>query len=459
MLNDGSQVLLSVEAEAYLEALEKFTVKDVGNISWTRQHEHIEKLNMQAAISASAHEDEFVKESLISLGKIPVLIHDLLVTEVWKEKVFPELLEMEFNPKTTFPLYMVLYHEATVANLLETVMFHCEVCESADDAILDLVDYCNRKLVYLVTQTAESDDEADITEEVVTSATSASTMEELERLSKKLDFDISIKALSLLRYVTDHFDVLPLSIMTRILNTHDIPIILVELVQNPPWTRRKEGQLYKYIENKWQQVSNEDRFKVTKIEGQIWIALFHLLMEQNCQQKYDLNSHRKNTLLKLRSHLTEVMLDQLPILAEMQRYLEQLSMVEPPPFKKDLVLEQVPEIRDGILRQFDGRWSKLAKHQAKTTFNPTDDMIKEQAKRFVDTYNFDILEGLLTDPPKCAVCGEPASKRCSRCQNEWYCRRECQVNHWKRHKKACDLLFESEKNSKQAADKSSQPTS
>ena len=39
-------------------------------LSWTRQHEHIEKLNMQAAISASAHEDEFVKESLISLGKV-----------------------------------------------------------------------------------------------------------------------------------------------------------------------------------------------------------------------------------------------------------------------------------------------------------------------------------------------------------------------------------------------------
>ena len=32
MLNDGSQVLLSVEAEAYLEAFEKFSVKDIGNI-------------------------------------------------------------------------------------------------------------------------------------------------------------------------------------------------------------------------------------------------------------------------------------------------------------------------------------------------------------------------------------------------------------------------------------------
>ena len=40
-----------------------------------------------------------------------------------------------------------------------------------------------------------------------------------------------------------------------------------------------------------------------------------------------------------------------------------------------------------------------------------------------DTYNLDVLESLITEPPKCAVCGQPAAKRCSRCQNEWYCRR------------------------------------
>jgi hypothetical protein len=43
--------------------------------------------------------------------------------------------------------------------------------------------------------------------------------------------------------------------------------------------------------------------------------------------------------------------------------------------------------------------------------------------RWADMYNFDVLESLITEPPKCVLCGEPASKRCSRCQNEWYCRR------------------------------------
>jgi len=43
--------------------------------------------------------------------------------------------------------------------------------------------------------------------------------------------------------------------------------------------------------------------------------------------------------------------------------------------------------------------------------------------RLADTYGLDVIESLITEPPKCAVCGEVAAKRCSRCQNEWYCRR------------------------------------
>lgn len=37
---------------------------------WFRQHEHIEKLNMQAILNASAVHDEFVKELLVSYGKV-----------------------------------------------------------------------------------------------------------------------------------------------------------------------------------------------------------------------------------------------------------------------------------------------------------------------------------------------------------------------------------------------------
>lgn len=37
-----------------------------------------------------------------------------------------------------------------MANLLETVMYHKEVCESAEESVIDLIDYCYRKLTALI---------------------------------------------------------------------------------------------------------------------------------------------------------------------------------------------------------------------------------------------------------------------------------------------------------------------
>lgn len=41
------------------------------------------------------------------------------------------------------------------------------------------------------------------------------------------------------------------------------------------------------------------------------------------------------------------------------------------------------------------------------------------------------------DARKCAACGEPGNKCCSRCTREWYCSVECQKKHWKVHKVVC----------------------
>jgi len=43
----------------------------------------------------------------------------------------------------------------------------------------------------------------------------------------------------------------------------------------------------------------DERLKLTQLEGQVWIALFKLLMDRECQQKYELNSHSKTTILKV----------------------------------------------------------------------------------------------------------------------------------------------------------------
>ncbi|XP_058955157.2 zinc finger MYND domain-containing protein 10-like [Pocillopora verrucosa] len=436
---ETKQVLLASEAELYIEELKTYSLKEIGSPKWMSQHEYIEKLNMQAIISASSQADEFIKELLITLEKIPVLIHELLAVELWKDKVFPKILELGFNPTTTLPIYFVLFHEATVISLLETILYHKEACEAAGDSILDLADYCLRRISLLIAQHDEVSSNGELTD----SSDDLSSIEELKKQDKTIFFTVCVKSVSILRYITDSLSSLPLSVTTRLLNTHNTPVVLVQLVENPPWIKRDKGKLKKFIDNAWKEISERERLQLSKTEGQVWLAIHQLLMNEDCQRKYEFNSYSKEQILKLRGFMNEVLLDQIPSLIDLQRYLEQLSIMEPPAIKKDIILEQVPEIREKLLKDNQGKWERFAKYQKKAFFSPSAEDIKKQAKMWADTYNLDMLEELVSEPPKCASCGLPATKRCSRCQTEWYCKRECQVKHWSKHKPACNLVVKS----------------
>ncbi|KAK7915903.1 hypothetical protein WMY93_011664 [Mugilogobius chulae] len=366
---------------------------------WFKQHEYIEKLNMQAILSATAMHDEFVKELLVSHGKISVLVHEMILVEVWKHKIFPILCQLQdFKPQNTFQLYIVIHHEATIINLLETILFHKDSCEAADDSVLDLVDYCHRKLTLLISKVTRKGDAMHQQLNSVT-ADGVSSIEELRSQNAALEFEISLKALSVLRYITDHTD--SISVINRLLCTHNIPCVLVQLIDCCPWSRHKAGQ------------------------------------------KYEFNNYNKNQLLKLRSFLTEVLIDQLPVLVHLQRFLAHLAVTDPAPPKRGLILEQIPVMWNHIVTENNGKYKAIAKYQVKEAFSPSDSELKKQAQRLAQTYNLEVMESLLPEKPKCGSCGREATKRCSKCQGEWYCNRECQVKHWPKHKKGCQLIVES----------------
>lgn len=46
--------------------------------------------------------------------------------------------------------------------------------------------------------------------------------------------------MALLRFLCEHLHRLPLGVITRVLDTHDVLLGLVILIENPPWTRRTE---------------------------------------------------------------------------------------------------------------------------------------------------------------------------------------------------------------------------
>jgi len=434
----AAELISAFEAETYCENLQTFDIKSIGNSKWLQQHEWMEKLNVQAHHSVTANTDEFVMDAIILFEKLPVLIHELLAIEVWRENVYPRLVEIDFCEKTSMTAYMVLYHEATVLSLLEAVLYHKEAVEACGDVVMDLADYCHRQVCYLNgMKRYEDGDDAPLTTKQQLEQTG---QEQLEDQIKTLPFEIATKGVAIIRYLLDSCQILPLSCLTRMLNTHDIPCALVPLITNSPWMRTKEGNLEKCIDNQWTVTEPADRFKLTKVEAQVWLAMYTLMQDPDCRKKYLFNTYNKNEVLRLRGFFNDVVIDQIPLLNEMRRTLEELSMMEPPAPEHTVVLEIQPEIKEAFLKVNAKKWDKVAAYQKKKVFCPSMEVLQEQAKQLSATYDLDMLESLMPEDPKCAKCGEIATLRCSRCRNEWYCRRQCQVEHWKGHKKMCAII-------------------
>ncbi|CAM6014181.1 unnamed protein product [Sphagnum balticum] len=426
-----------------VERIMSFPIEQVGSGKWLTQHGNLEKLNLQAHYNTMAHCDEFVMSALISHGKMEVLIHELLVVELWKEKVFPHIIKQLAAEASTITLQLILYQETTIVNLLEVILFHREACEAiGSDCLLELTDYCYRKLVYLNTQASE---DAAYKERTAAELLDMKPEEDLrEKGAANMQFAIAICSLTILRYLTDYMSDLPLSVMARMLDSHDVIMALVPLVEDPPWQRKcmrsNKIVMEKYVEGKWTQVQPQDRFKLNKPDAQLWLALYNLIVDTRCRIKYTYDSFRRDQVLKLRRHLNDVLLDQLHILKDLKWAVEELVLQVAPSNTETkagrLIIEQVPELREKLASHRN--WKNIAHMQLETVFSREMDPTaqQQQAQELLQMFQF----GEMMEQPTCAVCGKVAMQRCSRCKTEWYCGRDCQVSVWKTHKKACDVL-------------------
>ena len=325
---DIPPILDSSTAERYIEELKRFQLEDVGTSAWMTQHAQIEQLNIQAHQCALMNHDEFVVEGILTFRKLDLLIFDLLVIEAWKDFVFP-LVKGQLAKNNTMRCYFILYHEATMMNLLEVLVFHKHVCEAAGEKLVELVDYLARKLTKLngghdfrPLEPRESS-----AAEQAAILASRSPLEELEYHYTEIEFKVCISACSLLRFLCEHSDSLPLSVCSRIADTHDFLMLVIPLIENPPWTRRMSGKWLKLIEQKWVDVAPIDLLKVTKLEGQPWLSLYYLIAKKSFRERYSLTSFRKSQLLRVRKYLNEVLLDQLPFLDDIQVIADYLSVV------------------------------------------------------------------------------------------------------------------------------------
>ena len=215
------------EAERLVENLKLFPIEEIGSSAWLTQHQNLERLNMQAHQSASSNSDEYVLEAIMTFGKIDLLIHDLITIEAWKENIYPLILN-EVAGKNTMRMYFILYHEATIVNLFEILFYHKHVCESCGEKMIEMVDYCARKLTRLnggydfrSLEPAINLNTSEAALNYAQTIENRTPEEELAQYLTEIEFRVCISSCALARFICEHSDALPLSIASRITDTHD----------------------------------------------------------------------------------------------------------------------------------------------------------------------------------------------------------------------------------------------
>lgn len=262
--------------------------------------------------------------------------------------------------------------------------------------MIDLVDYCSRKLTRLnggydfrcLEPAANASVNAENLKAYSKSLEERTPKEELAQHLTEIEFRVCIAACSVSRFICEHSDVMPLSVASRITDTHDFLILTVPLIENPPWTRRLDsGKWQKLVEQNWKDVQPIDLLKLTKNEGQPWLMLFHLMTKKNFRERYHLNTFRKAQLLRVRKFLNEVMLDQMPVLADIQRYMDELAITEVPEpqsvQENVFMFQQVAVTREKAIK--GKSWSEISAKTLETIFFMTD-KDDEDLKRIANIY-------------------------------------------------------------------------
>ena len=430
-------VLLQPEAERLVEEIKVYGIEDIGTAGWTRQHQNLEKLNMQAQVCVMNQADEFVVEALIDHEKVSILIHDLLVTEAWKEKVLP-LVQDDLAGSHYVKLYLIMYHEAIVLGLLEKAFFTSTAVAAGGDMLVELADYCYRRTVYLNTVDPNTIEPESTKEQLKDEIMNQTDAQRVQEQKNKIDFSAGIAALTLLRFLTENASSLPVSVLSRMLNEQDVLQTVIPLMDAAPWKRTRKGKVEKYNDGKWTEVPPDDYHRLTKTEAQVWLLVNCLLLDNECRRRYEWNEQRKTNVMRLSKYFNELLIDQLPVLQDLRRLVETLTFQTPPGAtdSRSIVIEQLPEIRARLMKS---DWKALAAAFRERQRKQTPQELQAEMSDLASMYDMMNIEEFMEDP-KCSVCGLPAEKRCSKCKMEWYCSRKCQVSAWKGHKALCETL-------------------
>ena len=101
------QTLSLFEAECLVSKLRVIDIEKIGSFPWMSQHESLEKLNIQCHASAQSKHDEYVVNEIITQDKLSTIIYNMVTLEIWKEKVFPLVVD-KIDEELSLKTYMIV---------------------------------------------------------------------------------------------------------------------------------------------------------------------------------------------------------------------------------------------------------------------------------------------------------------------------------------------------------------
>ena len=228
--------------------------------------------------------------------------------------------------------------------------------------------------------------------ELLSYVRSRTPLQELRDAARDSAYRTAVASVALSRYLAEGASELGPSLLGRMMETHDFPLLFVPLVEEPPWTRRRAapagggrgggrdggGAVWEKLHRDgWREVPPSELLRLTSHEGQPWIALYHLTCSSSCRSSYGLDEYRRSRLMRVRGFLRDGRLvDQLPVLADVARYLDELSMMAVPPSgagavmgassasSTGLLLERVDSVREEVAGAGAGGGAAADEHYA-----------------------------------------------------------------------------------------------
>ena len=469
-LND---LMTQYESEEIIsKKIKEISFEKIGSAEFIQHHAYLSKLNMQEMKNILTGGEDIIMTQFIDHDKLKLLIKELYTINTFKEKVYPTIKD-KIIILSSIKTYFILYHEAVIVNLLENFLYSITVCQASEDYLVDVIEYCYKMISKYISYKMKNPNDTqnygnnsslfgNSTEEEGLSLEEkikkineqvkdkTNDIKEMEEKYKEIEFQIAMSCINILRYISDHLEQLPFPVRHHMMNVKDVPVLFVTLMELRPWrrkvmkyndkTKKKEEIEEIYENNNWTSLMEH---KYPKLEAQILITIYNLVMNQDNNKKYEITEFRQNQLLRLRKYFTEDLYDQIPQMMNLYRSLENMSLMTygntltVNPF----IVEMVPILSGNkIFKLTDEQIKQIGNYVVNNHFeNLSREKLAKELEPVNEIYNLDNIEYFMEDPV-CAQCGKLANSRCSRCKSEWYCSKECQIKRWKEHKTVCKTL-------------------